>query len=630
MNVFQSLFRNKQRNKRVLLLIILLISSLSIVSAAEYTIDSFDTTITITKKGYYDISETATLTFNVPKHGFFRSLPTFFSIGEQGNTIYARVSKIRASDELDVSRSSQDVTMRLGSANRTLIGTHEYDISYRYDIGEDRFEDSDEFYYNIIGVDWQEPIKETSFTLIFPFPVDKNKIHFNRGVYGTVGNKGVNWTIDETSTKITGSVDTLQEGEAVTIRVELPDGYYLKRTNFQLLFAPIALLLTLFVLVVAIKWWNRYGKDKDLIIVPQFYPPEGISPMDAGYIIDGQLDPHDVTSMLFYWADKGSVTIIEEKKKVSFVKGKPLSKPSSHEEMLFNRFFALGNNGVVTEKDLTGEFSKVYVNVQGKIGSFYTKDKSLSNKTSTTKARLITLFTFIPILSIPLVMTLNYVGISTLIIGGVALLYMIINATLFYTMFRKWHIRKKASKFMFGLILVIIFFVFVIVLFGFALFVTTERTLSYISIPIALLSILLLSLFSVITTQRSAYGVEMLEKVLGLRDFIEKVELDELKRMIDKDPSYYYKILSFAIVLGLEKKWAKKFSSFTLEAPTWYAGDALLFNSLALSAMVNRADSSLISNLAPKGSSTGPGGHSFGGSGGFSGGGFGGGGGGAW
>ncbi len=627
--MLQSLSQNKL-SKRGIITLFLMVCVLTFISAADYTIDSFDTIINVTEKGYYDIEEQAILTFNVPKHGFYRSLPTAFRINEEGSTLYARVSRIKASEEIDVSRSSQDVTIRLGSADKTVTGTHDYSLAYRYDIGEDRFDEYDEFYFNIIGVDWQEPIRRTTFTLKFPFPVNRENIYFNRGLYGSVGDKGVKWSIDSTSTIITGSVDTLFEGEAVTIRVELPQGYYVKRPNYQGMIAPFALILTLLVIGVAIRWWNIYGKDKQLIIVPQFYPPEGISPMDAGYIIDSSLDPHDVTSMLFYWADKGALTIIEDGKKLSFVKGKPLSGASSHEQFLYNKFFGLGNNGVVTEKDLTGEFFKVYTQVQQKVKSYYTKDRRLDNKVSMTKARLITLFTFVPILMLSLVITLNYVGVSTLMVAAVSLLYMIIDSVLFYTMFRKWHIRKSFSKMMFFLLFTIVFLVFTIVLLGIAYFVTNQQTLAFISIPIALVSILLLSLFSIITTQRSPYGVEQLEKVLGLREFIEKVELDELKRMIEKDPEYYYKILSFAIVLGLEKKWSKKFSSFTLEPPRWYSGDALLFNSMALSSMIHRCDTSLTANLAPKGSTTGPGGHSFGGSGGFSGGGFGGGGGGAW
>jgi len=102
--------------------------------------------------------------------------------------------------------------------------------------------------------------------------------------------------------------------------------------------------------------------------------------------------------------------------------------------------------------------------------------------------------------------------------------------------------------------------------------------------------------------------------------------------MIDKDPDYYYHILSFAIVLGLEKRWAKKFESITIESPSWYMGSHSMMSAVAVSTMLSRCNSALSSSIAaPTKSSSGGhfGGSSFGG-GGFSGGGFGGGGGGAW
>jgi uncharacterized membrane protein YgcG len=623
--VYQSLSQNK---KIIVVSTFILLFALFFVSAEDYSIDSFDSHITVTTKGYYDIVENAQLTFNVPKHGFYRTLPTMFTLDGE-DSINARVTKIKANEDLDVSKSSYSVVMRLGSADRTVTGEHDYAISYRYDIGEDRFTDKDEFYFNIIGTEWAVPLEKTTFTVEFPSPIDKDEIFFTRGLLGSTGNDGVTWSLDSSSQIITGQVDRLEVGEAVTIKVNLPEGYFTKRTNFQLIIAPFALILTLLALLLAYKWWREYGRDKNLVIVPRFTPPEDLSPLDAGYIIDGTLDIHDVTSMLFYWADKGSVTIVEEGKKFSFIKGNPLVDPSPYEQQLFTKFFALGSGGVVTEKDLKNDFIKVYAKIQLSIAKHYTNERSLESKESKSKARLTFLLAFIPVLTLPLVLTLNYIDSITLIIAGITFAYLIETSIVFQVAFSKWHIRKTFSKVMLFLLLLISFLVVAIILLVLAYVFTTERTLALWAVPIALASLFFFSLFTNITNKRSDYGVKKLEEIMGLRDFIERVELDELTRMIEKDPQYYYHILSYAIVLGLEKKWAKKFNSFTLESPRWYSGDQVIFNSLAVSAIVSRCDTSFASNLAPQGSSSG--GHiSSGFSGGSSGGGFGGGGGGAW
>ena len=73
-------------------------------------------------------------------------------------------------------------------------------------------------------------------------------------------------------------------------------------------------------------------------------------------------------------------------------------------------------------------------------------------------------------------------------------------------------------------------------------------------------------------TKRSAYAQEVLGQILGYRDFLENVEIDKLRTLIDENPSYFYHNLSYAIVLDLEKEWAGKASDLVKEPATWYTG----------------------------------------------------------
>ena len=54
------------------------------------------------------------------------------------------------------------VTFRLGSADRTVSGLQEYRLSYTYRIGDDRNDEYDEFYYNLLGDGWQAPSRSLS------------------------------------------------------------------------------------------------------------------------------------------------------------------------------------------------------------------------------------------------------------------------------------------------------------------------------------------------------------------------------------------------------------------------------------------------------------------------------------
>ena len=124
--------------------------------------------------------------------------------------------------------------------------------------------------------------------------------------------------------------------------------------------------------------------------------------------------------------------------------------------------------------------------------------------------------------------------------------------------------------------------------------------------------------------------------LLGFREFIEKAERDRIKKLADEDPKIFDRILPFALVFGLEEKWAEVFSDIFTEPPDWYSsnryGDTfyphIFINDLGRSiSIMNKCFYS-----SPRNSS---GGRSISmggglGGGGFSGGGFGGGGGGSW
>jgi uncharacterized membrane protein len=213
--------------------------------------------------------------------------------------------------------------------------------------------------------------------------------------------------------------------------------------------------------------------------------------------------------------------------------------------------------------------------------------------------------------------------------GGVAIFSGIIT----WNITRRWELLKRGSRF---------FKVFGFILFGLVAYAATVilqivlvGNSDLFAILMAIPSVffpLYLAVLAVVTSKRSAYANMLLEQTVGFREFIDKVEMDKLKLMIDDNPQIFYHVLGYAIVLGLEDKWAKKFKNLTVDPPTWYRGASPATNALFYSALAHRLHSNVMEHslyAQSKGGSSGPVRSSFGSSG-FSGGGFGGGGGGAW
>jgi uncharacterized membrane protein len=145
-------------------------------------------------------------------------------------------------------------------------------------------------------------------------------------------------------------------------------------------------------------------------------------------------------------------------------------------------------------------------------------------------------------------------------------------------------------------------------------------------------TIIILIIFTVLMRKRTQKGVITREEVLGLREYIKVAEADRIKfhNAPEKNPQLFEKLLPYAMVFGLEKKWAEQFKDIYITPPSWYGGPVgSSFNSMifvsSLNSFASSANSAIIS--ASRGAA---GGNSGFGGGGFSGGGGGGGGGGSW
>jgi uncharacterized membrane protein len=143
-------------------------------------------------------------------------------------------------------------------------------------------------------------------------------------------------------------------------------------------------------------------------------------------------------------------------------------------------------------------------------------------------------------------------------------------------------------------------------------------------------------LFATIMKRPTIRGRNLLDEILGFKDYLEVAEKDELnlRNPPEKTPELFETYLPFALALGVDQLWAEKFASVlaavqqtdgTTYQPRWYNGS---FNTMDLSQTTSQLSSSL--NTAISSSVTPPGSSSGGGGGGFSGGGGGGGGGGGW
>ena len=140
---------------------------------------------------------------------------------------------------------------------------------------------------------------------------------------------------------------------------------------------------------------------------------------------------------------------------------------------------------------------------------------------------------------------------------------------------------------------------------------------------------------SVVMLRRSDYGAEMTGRLLGLRRSLEAVKKERIEMELSTDGFYFYHMLPYAYVFGIEELWAKRFEGLLSQPPGWYKarGYSGAFMPYLFISSCHRCAHTINSSISiPPISESSNGGFSSGGftGGGFSGGGFSGGGGGSW
>ena len=646
--------------KKLLLVIsILILSSFCLFAATDYYIRNYEVYVDVGNNAVFHVDEFITVIFEGEHHGIVREIPLDY---RDYDGRVAKISDLYVSEPYTANYDNGYLVLKIGDPDKTVSGKVWYTISYDYDLGADINEGYDEFYLNLIGPNWECPINYVYFQLYIPYVPNEEWVDeeafFNyvldntrltSGAYGSTDFSGKAYLEDsgdeDGSLIIEGCVEDLGAYESVTLRMDLPDGWYQGArqpwdyTGIMKIVNPI---LCIVLIALAMLLWMKYGKDNVPIVVARFEPPKGFSPLMVGYVADSTVDDKDIISMLFYWADEGLLSIEEKKgNKYSFTKLKDIEafaiesgkQIPALEVKLFNGFFKNCDVGEKIEfKDLEkNKFYETIMETKSSTRNYFKGSKALQDKTSKRKANLVKLLSILPMVSLTLSVALYEIvdTFSALIHLGIGLSLFFINTASFDSLFRTWHLHKSN-------VLRLIVRLIVPVLAAFALLLFEDIMNGSFDVPQTILSVgasTLMAFFGAITDRRTKYGDEVLEEILGYREFIDKVEIDQLKMMIDSDPDFYYKVLGYAVVLGLEDKWAKKFKDIPLQQPEWLTG-ATALDAYYWARLARRMNTSIPVASLPKSSISGSPGSRVGGGGfhssGFSGGGFGGGGGHAW
>ena len=557
----------------------------------DFTITDFTADYYLSKndpQGALRVVEHIKINFTDFNHGILRAIPDSY----KGQPLKLHINKVSsdsgAPSQFTTYGDHGNTVLKIGDPDRTVTSDQSYTIDYTVQNVVTFYSDHDELYWDINGNEWPQPFDQVTANLHLPNGLTiKQQTCYTGGYGSTLQTCEIQSQTDGATVHATRR---LQPYETLTTVFAFPKGYFKAPTKIDWLRDHAWQLISILIppLVIggwAFKRWYKYGKDIKGrgVIIPEYSPPDGLSPAEAGVLMNYKLESREVSATIIDLAIRKYLRIIEvtekkilkDKKTYEFELLKPdFSALKPHEIQILNDLFESKQAGErISLSLLKNKFYKTIESLQSSMPAtltdigYFPKNPNKGDNKMLVVAGLC--------FGLP-------IGLASLKLS------ILFNGFLF------------AGLILSGIIVIV---------------------------------------FLILMPKRTVKGVAAMEAIEGLKMYMETAEKDRIAMLQSPDAPYveksnepnktvelFEKLLPYAIVLGVENEWAKQFEDIYKTPPGWYAGNWTTFNVIYLTSSLNNSVSAMGTSFSPPSSSGGSG---FGG-GGFAGGGGGGGGGGGW
>lgn len=516
-------FRGENRvNKNLVLILFGMLVFFNSYSQG-FEVSSAQVDIFINENGYFDVVENYDLNFTQAKHGIYRNILTEYDLLTEDGNQEKRKIKIRKvkvpghtfeSDPDFVQKLDRNFQIKIGDKNKQIKGPQHYEIKYRVYNAFLYEKDQIRFYWNIKPDAWVASFQNLDF-----------RIHLPRNVEGTMddffvysGRRGSKDLSEEFDLSYANGIFTAKSrptfisdrGESVTALLNLPLDSVKEIKPFWPFWTDYGwTLLLAILLLIFYKIWDKYGKDEKVVMAISYFPPNGVDPAMAGFLIDDSGDTEDLISLIPYWGSRGIIKMEEIPKsnwfgksdtKLTQLRPLPVGAPD-YELEIFNGLFGSdsesGNNEV-----LISSLKDTFYTKMAAAKTLLTKQAQIYYDATSRKIRT---WTIIGIILIGILL-----GTLFLLVWGIFAAFAVLPVSIFL-LFMSSYMIKKNSK-----------------------------------------------------------GNEMLSELKGFKQFIKIAEVNKLKMLLKDSPTYFETTMGYALAFGLFKQWAKKFEALDLQPPSWY------------------------------------------------------------
>lgn len=600
----------------------------------------YDIEIHVNKDASMDVKEKITVNAlgDEIRHGIYRDFPTQY----KNKTVSFKINDVTLDDE-DVKYTTESVSrgvrIKIGSSNEYVSeGIHTYVIDYTTERQMFFEEDYNELYWNLIGSGWNFDIEECSAKIYFPKGTEilEDDIKAYVGAYGNSEEADdVYWYVDEDESCVYFNVfHEIPSQNAFTIVVRAEKGTIVEPTlgqRFRWFIQDNAMFVVILIGMIGLGvWqfivWKKYGKDPEKnVIIPKYYPPEGMDVGDVKYVDTMGKTDRILEATFISLATKGFLKFDKgsEKNSVMTVEKTYSKNPDEYKDELseFERdvYRSIGSKEKLGyTPSLYDILQRLKKRISKKLSEKYDDKVFFKNIKYSVISIVVSVILFVVgaivgTISNPYITSYGIENIMTIL--AIAFIF-------FMVIFLCKDLIKAKSNRLISFIFILIWGV-PFLIFGILMSLEVLRSFmesifqAFIIVGIVLQNYLFIKWIPRYTQE----GMRIKEDIDGFKMFINVAKDDDFK---DKTPEMFDKYFAYAYVLGLENKWASKFEDILKQAdyiPTWcstYMFDDGVFNCPAFTSSFSSTFSSSMSSAstAPASSSSSSGGGGFSGGGG--------------
>ena len=484
-----------------------------------------------------------------------------------------RISDIEVEDvAYAAKKASEASTVSIVDPTKLTKGSHRYTLRYTIHEYQDKDSTKDMFYFNVLLPEWKQPIGSVSIKVSFPndFPWDDMQCYAGQfGVQDSTNKISFRADNDKKTVTIKGS--RIPENYGITLKAQLPDGYWHGALNGSWAFtAALASMLAALLLLSAL--WIIGGRDPKIKREAVTRPPEGLEPVELGYVFNSTVGIRDILLMIVDFARKGYLRIseYEPKRYRLFREEEPAGEEKMYRSAYAMLFEDIYRGRAVDMEDLGPRLELIVRAISDDVAAGFPSSDSLAFTPVSRMFRyagaavlgtglaLANAFSYVYDYQTPAYGESIIIGIAAAAVS--LLLCRVID-------------RRDSSSISEGRLAEIacgILNAVPILYAAFRIFRNTGNPLLAAAVVvIAAVSVF----FIVIMRARGQKNGELVSRIRQLRNFIYHPTPKELLENHLGDPGYYYEMLIYALAFGAEEAWAISFLTLDVPEPEFYTDE---------------------------------------------------------